>query len=102
MLIWARVLVVWARNSISATGELMGVQVGGYELLKTRTIDALGHESASKNRYAVSLGSSVVVEIASGIAICPLEAVRTRVVPKPGFERGLLDGFARFVREEGI
>ncbi|KAH6950434.1 hypothetical protein BKA56DRAFT_712679, partial [Ilyonectria sp. MPI-CAGE-AT-0026] len=53
---------------------------GGYEFLKTRAIDALGYESASKNRYAVSLGSSAIAEIASGIALCPFEAVRIRLV----------------------
>ncbi|KAH7113377.1 hypothetical protein EDB81DRAFT_893595 [Dactylonectria macrodidyma] len=58
----------------------MSSRFGGYELLKTRAIDALGYESASKNRYAVSLGSSAIAEIASGITFCPFEAVRICLV----------------------
>ncbi|KAH8650208.1 hypothetical protein BGZ61DRAFT_595166 [Ilyonectria robusta] len=34
--------------------------VRGYEFLKTRSIDALRDEAASKNHYAVSLGSSAI------------------------------------------
>jgi solute carrier family 25 (mitochondrial phosphate transporter), member 3 len=75
---------------------------GGYEFLKTRTIDALGYETASKNRYAIYLGSSALAEIAGDIVLCPFEAVRIRLVSQPEFGRGLFDGFARIVREEKI
>ncbi|KAI0490466.1 mitochondrial phosphate carrier protein [Xylaria cf. heliscus] len=75
---------------------------GGYELLKTRAIDTLGYETASKNRYAIYLGSSALAEIAGDIVLCPFEAVRIRLVSQPGFGRGLMDGFAGIVRQEGI
>ena len=75
---------------------------GGYEFLKTRAIDALGYETASKNRYAIYLGSSALAEIVGDLVLCPFEAVRIRLVSQSGFGRGLWDGFARIVREEKI
>ncbi|KAI1124147.1 mitochondrial phosphate carrier protein [Nemania abortiva] len=78
------------------------LKFGGYEFLKTRAIDTLGYETACKNRYAIYLGSSALAEIAGDIVLCPFEAVRIRLVSQPGFGRGLSDGFARIVREEGI
>ncbi|KAF2967725.1 hypothetical protein GQX73_g5862 [Xylaria multiplex] len=75
---------------------------GGYEFLKTRTIDILGYETARDNRYAIYLGASALAEIAGDIVLCPFEAVRIRLVSQPGFGRGLLDGFAGIVRQEGI
>jgi solute carrier family 25 phosphate transporter 3 len=75
---------------------------GGYEFLKARAIDAVGYETASKNRYAIYLGSSALAEVAGDIILCPFEAVRIRLVSQPGFGRGLWDGFASIVRNEGI
>ncbi|KAI0436264.1 mitochondrial phosphate carrier protein [Xylaria telfairii] len=78
------------------------LKFGGYEFFKTRAIDTLGYETACKNRYAIYLGSSAIAEIAGDIILCPFEAVRIRLVSQPGFGRGLSDGFARIVRQEGI
>jgi len=75
---------------------------GGYEFLKASTVDALGHETASKNRSAVYLGSSAIAEVAGDLALCPFEAVRIRLVSQPGFARGLWDGFATMARQEGV
>ncbi|KAI1738080.1 mitochondrial phosphate carrier protein [Xylaria scruposa] len=78
------------------------LKFGGYEFLKTRAIDTFGYETACNNRYAIYLGSSAIAEIAGDIVLCPFEAVRIRLVSQPGFGRGMGDGFARIVREEGI
>ncbi|KAI0191058.1 mitochondrial phosphate carrier protein [Astrocystis sublimbata] len=75
---------------------------GGYELLKTRAIDALGYETACNNRYAIYLGASAIAEMAGDIVLCPFEAVRIRLVSQPGFGRGLWDGLAKIIRQEGI
>ena len=75
---------------------------GGYEFLKARAIDTLGHETASQNRTAVYLGSSALAEIAGDVALCPFEAVRIRLVSQPGFARGLWGGISRILTEEGI
>ncbi|KAI8948824.1 mitochondrial phosphate carrier protein [Xylaria longipes] len=78
------------------------LKFGGYEFFKARAIDTLGYETASNNRYAIYLGSSAMAEVAGDIVLCPFEAVRIRLVSQPGFGRGLFDGFAGIVREEGI
>ncbi|KAI0545988.1 mitochondrial phosphate carrier protein [Xylaria curta] len=78
------------------------LKFGGYEFLKTRAIDTFGYETACNNRYAIYLGSSAIAEIAGDIVLCPFEAVRIRLVSQPGFGRGMGDGFARIVREEGV
>lgn len=75
---------------------------GGYEFLKRRAVDALGQETASKNRTAVYLGASAVAEVAGDLALCPFEAVRIRLVSQPGFARGLWDGLATMARQEGV
>ncbi|KAI1749853.1 mitochondrial phosphate carrier protein [Xylaria castorea] len=78
------------------------LKFGGYEFLKTRAIDALGYETASNNRYAIYLGASAMAEVAGDIVLCPFEAVRIRLVSQPGFGRGIWDGFAGIIREEGV
>lgn len=75
---------------------------GGYEFLKSRAVDVLGHETASQNRSALYLGSSALAEVAGDLALCPFEAVRIRLVSQPAFARGLWDGFATMARQEGI
>lgn len=75
---------------------------GGYEFLKRRAVDALGQETASRNRTAVYLGSSALAEVAGDLALCPFEAVRIRLVSQPGFARGLWDGLATMARQEGV
>ncbi|SPO02606.1 related to phosphate transport protein MIR1 [Cephalotrichum gorgonifer] len=78
------------------------VKFGGYEFLKGRAADYFGPETASKNRYAIYLGSSALAEMAGDLLLCPFESVRIRLVSQPGFGRGLWDGFGRIVREEGM
>lgn len=75
---------------------------GGYEFFKQQAINWLGHETASKNRHTVYLTSSAVAEFLGDIALCPFEAVRIRLVSEPTFARGMLDGFFKMGREEGI
>ncbi|GAP91554.1 putative phosphate transport protein MIR1 [Rosellinia necatrix] len=75
---------------------------GGYEFFKARAIDAFGYDTARDNRYAIYLGASALAEMAGDVVLCPFEAVRIRLVSQPGFGRGLADGFAKIVRQEGI
>ena len=75
---------------------------GGYELFKKQIVDGLGYETAQKNRAAVYLGASAIAEFFADIALCPLEATRIRLVSEPTFANGLLGGFARIAKEEGI
>ena len=74
----------------------------GYEFWKKQFIDALGVETASNNRTAIYLASSAIAEFFADIALCPLEATRIRLVSQPDFATGLVSGFVRLMREEGV
>jgi solute carrier family 25 phosphate transporter 3 len=75
---------------------------GGYEFWKKTAIDYLGVEKATANKQLVYLGSSAIAEFFADIALCPLEATRIRLVSQPTFANGLLGGFARIAKEEGL
>lgn len=75
---------------------------GGYEFFKQQSINMLGYETASNNRTAVYLASSATAEFFADIALCPLEATRIRLVSEPTYASGLISGFSRMAKEEGI
>lgn len=75
---------------------------GGYEFFKQQSISLLGYEAASQNRTAVYLASSALAEFFADIALCPLEATRIRLVSEPTFASGLLSGFTKILRNEGV
>jgi len=75
---------------------------GGYELWKKTFIDVLGMETASNNRTAIYLASAGIAEFFADVALCPLEATRIRLVSQPTFATGLVSGFSRILREEGV
>ncbi|KAI9863378.1 MAG: mitochondrial phosphate carrier protein [Trichoglossum hirsutum] len=75
---------------------------GGYELFKQQSINILGYETASNNRTAVYLASSAAAEFFADIALCPLEATRIRLVSEPTFANGLLSGFGKIAKNEGL
>jgi solute carrier family 25 phosphate transporter 3 len=75
---------------------------GGYEFFKQQWINQLGLESASNNRTAIYLASSATAEFFADIALCPLEATRIRLVSDPKFANGLLGGFSKILKNEGI
>lgn len=75
---------------------------GGYELFKQQAINYLGYETASNNRTAVYLGSSALAEFFADIALCPLEATRIRLVSEPTYANGLIGGFSKMLKNEGI
>ncbi|KAG7826727.1 hypothetical protein KL920_005329 [Ogataea angusta] len=75
---------------------------GGYELFKKTFIDALGYQTAVQYKDAIYIGSAAIAEFFADIALCPLEATRIRLVSQPTFANGLIGGFARILREEGV
>ncbi|KAK9368070.1 mitochondrial phosphate carrier protein [Lipomyces kononenkoae] len=75
---------------------------GGYEFFKQQAINQLGYENAANNRTAVYLASSAAAEFFADIALCPLEATRIRLVSEPTFANGLLGGFTKILKNEGI
>lgn len=75
---------------------------GGYELFKKTFIDYLGVETATKYKDAVYIGSAAIAEFFADIALCPLEATRIRLVSQPNFANGLIGGFSKILKEEGV
>ncbi|KAL2891546.1 Mitochondrial phosphate carrier protein [Ceratocystis lukuohia] len=75
---------------------------GGYELFKQKWIDFLGYETAVQNRGAIYIASSASAEFFADIALCPLEATRIRLVSEPTYASGLISGFTKIVKNEGV
>jgi solute carrier family 25 phosphate transporter 3 len=75
---------------------------GGYEFFKSLSISQLGLETASNNRTAVYLASAAAAEFFADIALCPLEATRIRLVSQPTFANGLIGGFSKILKNEGV
>ncbi|KAF4221986.1 hypothetical protein CNMCM5878_007538 [Aspergillus fumigatiaffinis] len=75
---------------------------GGYEFFKQQSINILGLERARQNRTAVYSVSAASAEFFASIALCPLEATRIRLVSQPGFANGLIGGFGKIFKNEGI
>jgi solute carrier family 25 phosphate transporter 3 len=75
---------------------------GGYELFKQQAIDSLGLETATKYRTGVYLGAAAAAEFFADIALCPLEATRIRLVSQPTFATGLVSGFGKILKTEGV
>jgi solute carrier family 25 phosphate transporter 3 len=75
---------------------------GGYEFFKQQCINQFGYEAASNNRTAVYLASAAAAEFFADIALCPLEATRIRLVSQPTFASGLVSGFSKILKNEGV
>jgi solute carrier family 25 phosphate transporter 3 len=75
---------------------------GGYELFKQQSINYLGYETASNNRTSVYLASAALAEFFADIALCPLEATRIRLVSEPTYANGLIGGFSKILKQEGV
>lgn len=75
---------------------------GGYEFWKKQCVTYLGTEKASEYRMPIYLASSAAAEFVADLALCPLEATRIRLVSQPTFATGLISGFVKILREEGV
>ncbi|KAK5660881.1 hypothetical protein OQA88_12252 [Cercophora sp. LCS_1] len=75
---------------------------GGYEFFKQQSINVLGLDTASQYRTGVYLASSAAAEFFADIALCPLEATRIRLVSEPTYANGLIGGFSKMLKSEGV
>ncbi|RAQ98797.1 putative mitochondrial phosphate carrier protein [Stemphylium lycopersici] len=75
---------------------------GGYEFFKQQSIDIFGLENARQNRALVYSVSAGCAEFFASVALCPLEATRIRLVSTPGFANGLVGGFGKILKNEGV
>ncbi|KAI0789773.1 mitochondrial carrier [Abortiporus biennis] len=89
----------------TAVGYLVqgGGKFAGYEFWKKQFAQIAGdQETAVKYRTAIYLGGASVAEFFADILLTPLEATRIRLVSQRGYASGLVTGFARMAREEGL
>ncbi|KAF1994551.1 mitochondrial carrier [Amniculicola lignicola CBS 123094] len=95
---------VWTGFGPTAAGYFLqgAFKFGGYEFFKQQSINLLGYETASQNRTAVYLASAGIAEFFADIALCPLEATRIRLVSEPTFANGLIGGFGKILKTEGV
>merc|ERR1711933_47859 len=75
---------------------------GGVEFFKINAAQSLGEEKAWENKTAIYMGAAACAEFVADIFLCPLEAVRIRAVSDPEFCDGLLDGFGKMAKQEGL
>ncbi len=95
---------IWTGFGPTAAGYFLqgAFKFGGYELFKQQAINLMGIEAASENRTAVYLGAAATAEFFADIALCPLEATRIRLVSEPTFANGLVGGFSKILKTEGV
>eukprot|EP00210_Caulerpa_lentillifera_P000564 g545.t1 len=74
---------------------------GFYEYFKKTYSDMFTPENAVKYQTGIYLAGSASAEVIADVALCPMEAVKVKVQTTPGFAKGLMDGFPRFVALEG-
>lgn len=75
---------------------------GGVELFKIKAVELLGEEKAWDNKTPIYLGASAAAEFVADVFLCPLEAVRIRSVSDPTYCSGLIDGFGKMLKQEGL
>jgi len=75
---------------------------GGYEFFKQQAISLLGYETAANNRTLVYLAAAGCAEFFADVALCPLEATRIRLVSEPTYASGLIGGFSKMLKQEGV
>lgn len=59
-------------------------------------------EKSIEHRTSIYLASSAIAEFFADIALSPLEATRIRLVSQPEFASGMVSGFTKILREEGV
>lgn len=75
---------------------------GGVEFFKINMAKLMGEQGAWDNRTFIYLAAAACAEFIADIFLCPLEATRIRLVSDPTFAKGLADGAARLLKEEGV
>lgn len=75
---------------------------GGVEMIKINMVASMGEEKAWENKTQIYLAAAAGAEFVADLFLCPLEAVRIRSVSDPTFSSGLVDGFAKMAKTEGL
>lgn len=73
---------------------------GLYEYFKKFYADLAGPEFTRSNKTAIFAASSLSAQVIADVVLCPFESVKVRV--QTGQARGILDGFPRLYRAQGL
>ncbi|KAH9613194.1 hypothetical protein KSS87_018944, partial [Heliosperma pusillum] len=87
----------WATKFIGY-GMQGGCRFGLYEYFKKLYSNVFD----DRNRNLIFFGSSASAEVVANIVLCPFEAIKIRVQSQHYFGRGLLDGFPKLYKSEGL
>ena len=88
-----------ALTSVTSVTSLTSVtsgwfKFGGVEFFKIQAVNSMGEQKGWDNRTSIYLGSAACAETIADIFLCPLEAVRIRLVSEPTYGGGSLPGAA--------
>lgn len=75
---------------------------GFNEFFKGKFSETAGPENARTYRVPIWLGASACAEVIADLFLCPLEATRIRLVAQPDYGKGLVDAFAKMLKQEGV
>ncbi|KAE8008909.1 hypothetical protein FH972_005376 [Carpinus fangiana] len=75
-----------------------GCKFGLYEYFKKFYSDML----VDRNKSFIFFLSSASAQVFADVALCPFEAVKVRVQTQPSFAKGLVDGFPKLYKTEGL
>ncbi|XVE66484.1 hypothetical protein DITRI_Ditri08aG0083200 [Diplodiscus trichospermus] len=79
-------------------GAYGGCRFGLYEYFKGLYPRVLGDQ----NRTFIFFLSSASAQAVADVAVCPFEAIKVRVQTQPNFAKGLIDGFPKLYKAEGL
>jgi len=91
----------WAPTLVGYSMQGLG-KFGFYELFKHEFAKPFSPETAHNNRTLIYSAASASAELIADVLLCPFEAVKVRVQTNPIYARGLLDGFAKMLKTEGV
>ena len=75
-----------------------GCKFGLYEYFKGFYSNVL----VDQNRTFIFFLSSASAQVFADVALCPFEAIKVRVQTQPTFAKGLVDGFPKLYKTEGL
>jgi len=91
----------WAPTLIGYSLQGMG-KFGLYEVFKFQYANIIGKENAKKWNKTLYMAASASAEFFADILLCPFETTKIKVQTEEGYAKGLRDGYARLIREEGF